>query len=433
MRLPPLARSPFAPLLISNLFLVLATMVGHVAVPWWIAQQGGAVDLARYGVAMSLVSIVAIALLSPLGDRHAKRTLITAALACFTLAACAQAWWAGTHGYRLDVVLAIQAVPVMVMAVVQPATGALTAELVPANDFQRALGWQHSAQSTGRLVGPALGGAVLAAAGTATALWLHAALLAVAAGLAARVPAIHRPSAGRAAHWWREMRAGLRANWAIPLERGWMASNFASWVFLFPALTMLVPLKVQSLQLSAMWLGLCEAMLALGALVGALGSAAWVIERYGRFRTRVVAALVQGLALGLAGITMIPELLVASFAVVGFSNAAITLVGLTHRTLARPVAYRARMSAGSMMTSQVAASLGPALAGAALTRWPVEQVYLGFGVLGGVAALSLAAVPGFRAFMAMSHEEVEGWYGRAHPRAFGDDDNAVSLSRTPPA
>jgi len=433
MRIREVLQTPFAPLLVSSLFLVLANMVGYVAVAWWIAQQGGAADLARYGVAMSLVSLVAVPLLSPLGDRFPKGRVIAIAMAGFAASAVLLAWWVGARGYRLDVVLAIQAVPMIAMAVVMPATTSLVAELVPAAGLQQALNWQQGAQSTGRLIGPALGGAMLAVVGTASTLWVHAALMAIAAGLALRLPRIALDAGMRRAGWWTELRDGLKANWAIPLERGWMATNFFAWIFIFPALTMLVPLKVQSLGLSAWWLGLCEVMLSLGVLLGALGGASWLIDRFGRFNTRVAAAAAQGVALAVAGITEHPWLLVAAFAVVGLGSSAMTLVGLTHRTLARPLAYRTRMSAGTILTTQVAASIGPAIAGVALHVWPVQWVYLAFGVLGALAALSLAAVPGFRAFMALSHEEVEGWYGREHPEAFGGGLSASAACPSPSA
>jgi hypothetical protein len=48
----------------------------------------------------------------------------------------------------------------------------------------------------------------------------------------------------------------------------------------------------------------------------------------------------------------------------------------------------------------------------------VQAVYTVFGLLTGVAALALAFVPGFRAFMALPPEQVEGWYGREYPSAF---------------
>jgi hypothetical protein len=41
-----------------------------------------------------------------------------------------------------------------------------------------------------------------------------------------------------------------------------------------------------------------------------------------------------------------------------------------------------------------------------------------FGLLAGAISLALAFVPGFKAFMALEPEAVEGWYERQHPEAF---------------
>jgi hypothetical protein len=70
------------------------------------------------------------------------------------------------------------------------------------------------------------------------------------------------------------------------------------------------------------------------------------------------------------------------------------------------------------MTIQVSQTLGPALAGLALTHWSVRVVYVLFGLLSAASALGFFLVPGFRAFMAMEHAEVDGWYGRRYPDAF---------------
>jgi len=213
----------------------------------------------------------------------------------------------------------------------------------------------------------------------------------------------------------------MRANWRIPLERGWILVNFSSWLFLMPCFTMLVPLKVRSLGLGGAWLGLCEAALSLGMLLGSLGGSAWMVARFGRFNTRVGAAVVQGVGLALAGATSHGPLLVAGFVVAGFMNAAMVLVGMTHRMLARPQAFRARMVASSITMTNIAAMIGPALAGLALLRLPVAAVFVAFGLAGAFCALGLGLVPGFRAFMALEHEQVDNFYGRYFPQAFLDE------------
>ncbi len=425
MRLPSPFRSPllgtsFRWLLWSDALTLLSMMVGQVALPWWIAQSGGAHDLSAYGVLVSAMSFVALPLLSPFADRHAKRSLMALGLLVFGVAASAMAAFATFSHYRLAVVVAIEAITVLAGALIMPASNSIVTELVPAAGLSQALGLQQSAQASGRLIGPAIAGAVLAAVGTAPTLWLHATLLFAAAALATRLPRTERAPAAATAprKWSTEFRVGMRVNWAIPLERGWVLCNFVGALFLMPCVLMLVPLKVQSLGLSAAWLGWCEAALSLGLLFGSLGPAAWWARIQGRFATRVSAAAFIGLALAMAGWTTDRHVLVACFAVVGVCSAATTLVGKTHRMLARPLAFRARMSAAAIMTVQVSQTLGPALAGVALVHWSVRTVYVVFGLLSATSALGFFLVPGFRAFMTLEHDEVDNWYGKTYPKVF---------------
>jgi MFS family permease len=424
MPLPRLFKSPvpggsFHWLLWSDALTLLSTMVGQVALPWWIAQSGGARDLAIYGVAVSAMSIVMLPLLSPLADRHPKRSLMVAGLLGFALATGAMAVVASLAHYRLGLVLAIAGVSVMADALVLPAISSIVTELVPPTGLTRALGLQQTAQASGRLVGPAIAGVVLAAVGTAPTLWLGALLLLGAALVATRLP---RPPRSRVAHaarkWSTEFRVGMRVNWAIPMERGWVLCNFVSAIVLLPCFTMLVPLKVQSLGLSATWLGACEAGLSLGMVLGSLGLAERWTRAQGRFATRFTSSAAMGLALAVAGWTTEPRLLVASFVVAGLCNSATTLVGKTHRMLARPLAFRARMVAASIMTTQVSQTLGPAVAGLALAHAGIRSVFLMFGLLSAASALGLFLIPGFRSFMALDHEQVDNWYGRTYPHVF---------------
>ena len=415
----PLLGTSFRWLLWSDALTLLSMMVGQVALPWWIAQSGGAHDLAVYGVLVSVMSMVALPLLSPFADRHSKRSLMTLGLLGFGIATSAMAAFATLAHYRLAVVVAIEAITVLASALVVPAVNSIVTELVPATGLSQALGLQQTAQASGRLIGPALAGAVLAAVGTAPTLWLGGLLLFAASLLATRLP---RPDGSTPpkphGRWIDEVRVGLRVNWAIPIERGWVVCNFVGAVFMVPCVAMLAPLKVQSLGLSAAWLGWCEAGMSLGLLVGSLGPAAWWARVQGRFGARVTGTAGIGLALAIAGLTADRFVLVACFAVVGVCAATTTLVGKTHRMLARPLAYRARMVAAAVMTIQVSQTLGPALAGMALTHWSVRTVYVVFGLLSAASALGFFLIPGFRAFMALEHDEVDGWYGRTYPAAF---------------
>lgn len=403
----------------SDALTLLALMVGQVASQWWIASTGGAHDLAVASVWNAAFSFLAMPLLAPLGDRWPKRRIAFLALCAFAVTAVAVAAMASVHWYSLPALMGLGLLPVFAMAALMPVLTSFSTELVPPADLGRAMGLQQSAQATGRMVGPAIGGVVLGLAGIATALWLNAVLIVAAAFTSRRLPPGVRPSGPRRA-WRADLLTGLRANFAIPLERGWMLVNFLSWIFLFPAFTMLVPLKVQSLGLDGTWLGLCEAGLSMGMLAGSLGGSSWMVARVGRFWTRVGGAGVQGVALAVVGATTSGPWMVAGFFVAGLMNAAMVLVGMGHRMLARPQAYRARMVAGVVTVTNVAQMIGPAAAGIALLHAPITTVFVGFGLLGALAALGLGVVPGYRAFMALEHEEVAGFYERHWPEAFRD-------------
>lgn len=264
---------PVRLLMISEVLTVFSLLVGHLAVSWWVAEQGGAAHLAIYGVVMSATAFVSMPLLSPLADRYPKRTLLGAGLSVFVLETLLLASMVQWLDYALLPLVLLEMVAVMALAVMQPAAMSIAAELVPHEQLAEAFALQKSAQALGRMLGPALCGLILATAGVLAALWLHVALFVVAAWAAFRIPTGSHRAPSEARHWARELTAGLRAKWVIPVERYWTILSFFTMLFFGPAIGLLVPLRVQSLGWSAAWLGWCEAALSAGMLIGALYAA----------------------------------------------------------------------------------------------------------------------------------------------------------------
>lgn len=426
-RLQALGR-PFRLLLISDALMLLALMVSHVAVPWWVAHEGGAQDLALYAGVLAAVSFIALPLLSPLGDRYSKRSLITAGMAAMLIESIALAALAQAGIYHLALIIGLQITSVVAMAVIMPASFSIAAELLPPEQLTEGMGYQKSAQAIGRLIGPVLGGAALAAADTAAALWLLVALMVPATALASRIvtPPLPTRRHSRAA-WMRDLRAGLAAKWQIPMERGWSFVSFLVMVFFVPGIGMLVPLKVQSLGLSGAWLGACEAGLSMGMLLGSLGLSVRIAERTGRFNASFGAILGEGLCLVVMGLTHQPWVLVLAFTGFGLCIATVMMVGHTHRMLAMPADFRARMTAVNMMVMQVAGMLGPGLAGLSLMRWHVDQVYLLFGLGLFLVGLGYTRVPGYKQFLNLPHDQAQGLYGREHPQLFRTFPDTVNV------
>ncbi|RQO58661.1 MFS transporter [Paucibacter sp. KBW04] len=410
----------FRGLLLSEAMTILAMMVGHVAMPWWIVSHGGAPHLALYGVVAALSALCFTPLLSPLGDRLPKRELIRLGLGLQLVLALCLALLVSIEVYHLHWILLVSVLGALGGALMAPASMSIAAELVPAAELPQALSLQRSAQSVGRILGPALAGAALSL-GTGWAMWLQCGLIAGAIWAVSAIPAAPVGSHGASRKTWLgDLSQGLRAAWHIPTERGWTLVSLVSTCCLLPGITMLVPLKIKAMGLSGAWLGAAEAGLALGMLLGAFGVAAWVSKHIGRYAIRVAATVAQGLGLMLAGWTEQGLVLVAALALVGMANSCGVLVGQSHRMLAIPAAFRSRLNAVSMMSLQIAASLGPAATGLALSQYSVSQVYMGVGLAAALSSLGFFWVPGLREMFAQDHEQVRGWYGHQHPHLFTD-------------
>jgi len=412
---------PFRLLLVSDTLMVLSMMIHHVTVAWWIAEQGGAWHLSVYAGVLAAAAFVALPLLSPLGDRSSKRNLIAGGLGVMLLQGLGLALMAGAGVYRLDAVLVLEVVGIVAMSAIMPASLSIVAEILPAERLTEGLGWQKSAQAIGRLAGPVIGGVVLAVAGVAAAMWLLVAFLALATVLAARIVVPSRTGERAPVRWLADLRAGLVAKWKMPLERGWTSVSFCVMLFFGPAVGILIPLKVQSLGLSAAWLGACEAGVAAGILVGGLGGSVWLTRRVGRFRASVGCVFIEGLCMVAAGLAQSGPLLVVAFVFIGAAMTTVQMVGHTHRLLAMPPDFRARMTAVNIMVFQLAAIIGPALAGLGLSLWAIGPVYVAFGVCQCLLAFAYQQVPGYRTFLTMDHDQVLGHYVRTHPELFVAD------------
>jgi predicted MFS family arabinose efflux permease len=407
--------------LVFDVLMTLALMIGYITIPWWIIQKGNAQDLAIYGVITAIATFFLSPLMAPLCERYAKRKQLlqgTAALAFSGLCLIAI-----TGNYNLWLVTSAGLLAVLANAFIDGASVTITPELIPAAQLPDALQLRKRASSLGRLLGPIVGGGLLAAAGTIATLWVYLGLVIIALFSASQIPAsintIARPHVKNGVElWWFEFRAGMKAKWAVPLERGWTLVNFLVWIFIGPAFVLFIPLKIHSLGLSAAWLGACEASISIGMLLGSFNISTFLVNRFGRYRVRVCAAVSEGLILACVGLTQEPWLLIVAFACAGFANTLMVLVGSTHRTLAIPKEFRLRISSVNKMSTQMASAIGPALAGIALLHWQLPTVYTAFSLVAAAMACCFVLIPRSKEFFELDHAQVNDWYRKEYPSGF---------------
>jgi len=405
-------------LLATDALVTLAELATAVVLPWWVATQGGTAAIAAYAIAVAATTLVAVLVASPLGDRFCKTTQMRFGLAGLCLALLALAGCA-SRPFALLPVLAFVVLKVVSRAFVEPPQAAILPELVPAPWLPRAIRLQRTSRAVSGVLGPLLAGALLALASVPVAMLACALLMLVAAIASWVIPTRPGPQrAFRPRDWWRDLRSGARAKWGVPMERGWTVVNFVVWIFQGPAVGILVPLKVRSLGLAGDWLGIAVGALSLGVLAGSFFGSDLLVRHFGRFRVRVGMGCLEGVCLAGVGLASSPAWMAAGLLVAGFCNAAMALVGATHRALAIPQSHRVRMLASGTVSTQVAGAIGPALVGLALAHQPVAVVYAGFGVLMALSVLGLLLVPRFREFLELGHADIEDWYVREYPHVF---------------
>ena len=154
-----------------------------------------------------------------------------------------------------------------------PGRQAFIVELVGKNDLMNAIALNSSMFNAARIVGPAVGGVLIGAAGIGACFFINGvSYIAVIAGLLAirLTPAPHGPPHASA---WEGFRAGLGFIWSEPRVRALMVLVAVFSVLGFPVLVLMPVIARDVLHTDARGYGVLMAAVGVGAMLGALGLA----------------------------------------------------------------------------------------------------------------------------------------------------------------
>jgi MFS family permease len=286
----------------------------------------------------------------------------------------------------VPIIYALAALIAATMAFDGPARQSLAPNLVPKEHLTNALSLNNIMHQSAAIVGPALGGFVIAGFGIAAVYWLNAAsFLAILAALVVMKTPTQQNLGATRIHLV-ALTEGIRFVWRAKLIRATMLLDF--FATFFSSANALLPLFAREiLRVGPEGLGFLYAAESVGAVIAGVGMAfAGKIKRQGAILLASVAA--YGGATALFGASPFYALTLVALALVGASDTVGTILRNTIRQLATPDHLRGRMTSVNMIFFMGGPQLGNFEAGivAALFGAPFAVIS------GGVATVILVAV-----------------------------------------
>ncbi|MFP3580650.1 MFS transporter [Arthrobacter sp. SIMBA_036] len=387
---------------IGHFIAVVAVWMQRIAQDWMVLQLSGSVTAVGITVALQFVPSL---FLGPWGgmiaDRFAKRKILIMCQSAAAVLAAVLATLSLTHRVEVWHVYVIAFVLGFVTVLDQPARQVFVNELVGPKYLRNAISVNSTTFQLGGLIGPAVAGWLLTAVGAG---WAFAANAIACCSTVTMLMLLHKDQLHTSQPTPRKkgmLREGLNYALSKPtIYWPWLMAGFVA-VFAMSLPVLLAAFADHVYDAGAGGYGLLNAMVALGALTGAVASTR---RRQLRLRSVVVAAGLYGLMLCLSGAMPSMPLFSATMVLAGFW----CLMFLTAAN--QMVQTSSNLSIrGRVMSLYLVVLIGGQAIGGPMMGWLAEHVgpHLALFVAGGVPAIAAAVVAVVLARKSSLHLEVD--------------------------
>jgi MFS family permease len=347
----------------GNLFSLTGTEMGRMAISWQLYElTGDPLALGLIGAAR-LIPLVLLALgAGVLADALDRRKLMFGAQVAMLGCSLTMAWLSSTDQISAWVIYLITAFAAAAHTLGMPARQAIIPNLVPRQHLAGALTLNITAWQLATVVGPSLGGVLIAAYGVSTVFWVESAsfLFILTALLLMRTPQIRGER--------RNISVAAAVEGLVFVRRHkliWSTMLLDFLATFFSAATTLLPIYAsQILQVGPQGLGLLAAAPSAGAITASVVTS---IVGPGKHQGRLLlgAVMVFGFSTAIFGISTSFWLSMLMLALNGASDTISMIVRGAIRNLETPDEMRGRMVAVNMLFFAGGPQLGEIEAGVA--------------------------------------------------------------------
>jgi MFS family permease len=370
-------------------------MITYVVVPYQVYVQTGSTAMVGLLGVVELVALLSLTFLGgALADAADRRRLLLLTEAVQLVCTVGLVANSAIGEPRVGVVFVLAAAMAGVDAVQRPALEALVPRLVPRDEMAAANALMSLEMTAGMVLGPAVGGVILAATSTTTAYLVDAATFAVSLTCFALMRAVAPPGDAERPSL-RRVREGIDYARRRQDLLGTYAVDFIAMFFGMPMA--LFPAMAEDLGGEAA-LGALYAAPAVGALIASAASG-WTgrVHRHGL--AIAVAASIWGLGIVAFGLAPNLALALVALAIAGGADMISGIFRMTLWNHTIPDSLRGRLAAIEQISYSAGPALGNAEAGLAAALVGVRGSIVAGGVLciAGVATVTIA-LPALRLY-----------------------------------